>query len=155
MEIERRFLIKSVPEELKRVMARAIRQYYVETEPENYRLREEIDLGDQSVEYWMTIKKGEGLVREEKNLKLSASQFQDLASGLTGKWLSKDRHIFEYQGYLLEVDNFLDHPLKVAEIEFTSVENAVNFTPPDWLGPEITGQPEYSNYSLWRQLNKL
>jgi len=156
MEIERRFLITSIPEDLQPVMNKTMRQYYVITESGDYRLREEINLlGDKCVEYWKTVKRGHGLVREEKNFRLSAAEFKDLTSGLNGNWLTKTRTVFEYQGFHLEVDTFLDFPVKVVEVEFKSVESAKSFTPPDWFGEEITEQPEYNNYSLWCKLNKM
>ncbi|MDP4126673.1 MAG: hypothetical protein Q8912_07005, partial [Bacillota bacterium] len=131
-----------------------IQQYYVETPEGDYRLREETNLlGDQSVQYWKTVKRGQGLVREESNLQLSSPEFKDLTTGLSEKWLRKVRTVYGYLDFRLEVDTFLDFQLRVVEVEFDSVERAVSFQVPAWFGLEITDQQDYNNYSLWKQLN--
>ncbi len=41
------------------------------------------------------------------------------------------------------------------EVEFGSVEEAEDFTPPGWFGQEITGREELSNRSLALKTQKL
>ena len=51
-----------------------------------------------------------------------------------------------------EIDEFLDRPLVLAELELEHAQQPVN--PPLWLVPlierEVTDDPEYSNYALAR-----
>ena len=39
-------------------------------------------------------------------------------------------------------------PLKFAEVEFTSVEEAENFAAPDWFGEDVTFDARYQNSNL-------
>lgn len=62
--------------------------------------------------------------------------------------LQKTRFEVEHQGYVWEVDVYSGQHrgLVVAEVELDDV----NDTPPlpDWVGPEVTGNPRYSNRVL-------
>jgi CYTH domain-containing protein len=39
-------------------------------------------------------------------------------------------------------------PLKFAEVEFDSVEEADSFTAPDWFGEDVTFEAKYKNNNL-------
>lgn len=51
-------------------------------------------------------------------------------------------------GLVWQVDLFLDHNLGLTVAELELPEGAELPDMPDWLGPEITGQTEYSNLAL-------
>jgi CYTH domain-containing protein len=38
--------------------------------------------------------------------------------------------------------------LVVVEVEFASVDEALAFSPPDWFGPDVTGDSRYRNAAL-------
>jgi 8-oxo-dGTP pyrophosphatase MutT (NUDIX family) len=64
--------------------------------------------------------------------------------------VEKSRYILPWQDLNVEVDIYdgaLDS-LRVAEIEFATQEDSETFVKPPFLGPEVTGRPEYSNASL-------
>ena len=46
------------------------------------------------------------------------------------------------------IDHDRHEGLVVAEVEFDDEESALNFTRPDWLGDDVTGDPRYSNQLL-------
>ena len=39
----------------------------------------------------------------------------------------------------------------MAEVEFASEQDALDFQPPEWLGEEVTYDPAYTNASLSRE----
>lgn len=62
--------------------------------------------------------------------------------------IEKTRYEVEYQGHVWEVDVYSgEHSgLVVAEVELDNCDDAP--PPPNWLGPEITGNPLFSNRAL-------
>ena len=68
----------------------------------------------------------------------------------------KDRLLISiYNDLLAEVDVFnnIGFELKTVEVEFKSINEAERFNPPDWFGKELTGTGEYSNQSMWENIN--
>ena len=62
--------------------------------------------------------------------------------------IEKIRYIIPHGVLTIEVDEFLSHKkgLVLAEIEFP-MENTP-FKKPDWLGKEVTGNPNYYNSKM-------
>lgn len=62
--------------------------------------------------------------------------------------IEKNRYRITYRGSLWEVDEFFgdNQGLVLAEIELSSEDQP--FDKPDWIGPEVTGDPRYYNASL-------
>ena len=86
MEIERKFTIKQLPENLNGYPCRLIEQAYLNTNPV-IRIRREDD------RYYMTYK-GEGLMaREEYNLPLNADAYAHLLPKADGNVISKKRYL--------------------------------------------------------------
>ncbi|MFK4132248.1 CYTH domain-containing protein [Pseudomonas luteola] len=63
----------------------------------------------------------------------------------------KTRHYVDVNGSLYEVDSFKGENLGlvIAEIELTSEDQP--FARPDWLGQEVTGNPQYYNSALTKK----
>ena len=143
MEIERKFLVKTLPENLAQYPCRHIRQAYVCTDPV-------IRVRQRDEDYILTIK-GEGfLQREEFELPLQKAQFKRLLAKSEGQSIAKDRYCLPYGKYTIELDIFAPpfDPLILAEVEFGSVEEANAFTPPDWFGEDVTHENEYTNAAI-------
>lgn len=51
---------------------------------------------------------------------------------------------------MIELDVFAGDlaPLLLAEVEFSSEEEANSFTPPDWFGEDVTFSSKYHNSTL-------
>jgi adenylate cyclase len=66
---------------------------------------------------------------------------------LPGK-IVKTRYIIPFGGHQFEVDEFHDknEGLVIAEIELTTEDE--HFDIPDWLGSEVTGNPDYYNSNM-------
>jgi len=160
MEIERKFLIKELPEQLDIYPCHHIEQAYLNISPV-VRVRKEDDT------YYLTYK-GSGLMaREEYNLPLNQEAYCHLREKADGKIISKKRYLIplknpqfmERAGFpappedytlTIELDVFDTpfHPLVMAEVEFGSKEAAECFIPPAWFGEEVTYCKEYHNSYL-------
>ena len=146
MEIERKFLVTSIPDDLSPYPSRHIKQVYVSTSPV-------IRAREKGEDYILTVK-GEGfLQREEFELPLTKEQFKTLSARAEGRAIGKTRYLIPYGKYTIELDIFEPpfDPLVLAEVEFSTAEEANNFTPPDWFGEEVTYDPSYTNAAMSRR----
>lgn len=144
MEIERKYLISSVPGNLCIHSRHKIEQGYLCTEPV-VRIRRDND------DYILTYKSKGLMVREEYNLPLTRDAYEHLKKKADGRIISKTRYVIPYSGGLfIELDVFDGSlaPLVLAEVEFPSEEAANSFVPPDWFGEDVTFSTEYHNSSL-------
>ena len=137
MEIERKYLIHKLPENLSTYPCKKIQQAYLCTNPV-VRIRRQDD------QYILTYK-GKGLmVREEYNLPLNQESYEHLLKKADGLILTKTRYLLPLpQGLTIELDVF-DAPyenLWLAEVEFSSV-------PPEWFGEDVTFSGKYHNSAM-------
>lgn len=141
IEIERKFLVKKIPDNLDTYERIDMIQGYLNTDPV-VRVRKESD------DYVLTYK-GSGLLsHSEYNLPLNKEAFEHLLKKCDGIIISKSRYKIPLENNLTaELDIFkgdLDS-LKLVEVEFDSVEEADNFTPPEWFGEDVTTDGRYHN----------
>lgn len=147
MEIERKYKVINMPENLDSYDYHIIEQAYLTTAP-TIRVRREDDA------YYMTYKGCGGsntaLSHEEYNLTLTKEAYETLRDKSDGKIITKKRVLIPYDGHTIELDLFEEPfwPLVIAEVEFESESSANAFTPPDWFGEEVTGRREYTNAYL-------
>ncbi len=142
MEIERKFLIKKLPEDLDSYPCFFIEQAYLCTDPV-VRIRRENDT------YYMTYK-GRGLMaREEYNLSLNETAYVHLKAKADGRTITKKRYRIPFGEYTIELDLFsCPEGLILAEVEFPTEEAALSFTPPDWFGEDVTQDSRYHNSNM-------
>jgi CYTH domain-containing protein len=145
-EIERKFLLKRLPEELKRSRRHVIAQGYLATEPAGRQVR----LRKKGKTASLTFKMGRGAAREEREIKLSAKQFAALWPATAGRRLRKLRYEIPWRNLLIEIDIYRGRHsgLVVAEVEFPDRAMCRKFNPPSWFGREVTGEKRYSNVRL-------
>ena len=141
IEIERKFLVKKIPDNLDTYERIDMTQGYLNTTPV-VRVRKEND------DYVLTYK-GSGLLsHSEYNLPLNKEAFEHLLKKCDGIIISKSRYKIPITNNLTaELDIFkgdLDS-LKLVEVEFDSVEEANNFIPPEWFGEDVTTDGRYHN----------
>jgi adenylate cyclase len=143
-EIERKFLVDGLPEEVRARPAVLIRQGYLSVEPAEVRIR---SCNDTSHE--LTVKSVGGLSRAEVNLPLTPEQFEELWP-LVQRSIEKERTRYEVDGGTAEIDVYRGPlaGLVVAELEFSSEVEAAAFVPPLWFGTEVTTDPRYRNAAL-------
>ena len=145
-EIERKFLVRKLPGDLTSYPNNEISQGYLVSLDDGTQVR----LRKSGERFLLTFKRGTGNVREEREVELTAKQFDALWPATAGKRLVKTRYEIPLGDRVLEIDVYHDRHegLVVAEVEFDDEESAKNFQPPDWLGDDVTGDPRYSNQLL-------
>lgn len=86
--------------------------------------------------------------RFEWEHEIPAEEARALISQALPGIIEKTRYIVEYEDHVWEVDEFhgANEGLTVAEIELDD-ENEP-FAKPEWLGKEVTGDPDYLNCNL-------
>ena len=141
MEIERKWLINTIPSDLENYPHIIIEQGYLNTTPV-VRVRRQGD------KYILTYKGGGMMAREEYNLPLDSESYQHLIAKADGHIISKVRYFISLEdGLTIELDRF-SSPIKglyLAEIEFKSIEQAEAYIPPAWFGEDVTYDPRYHN----------
>ena len=148
MEIERKYLITHIPFDIAGYPFHQIEQAYLSTAPV-VRVRQEDDT------YYLTYKSKGLLAREEYNLPLNEAAYHHLISKADGIILTKKRYKRQLEGSALQVE--LDvfsgtyEGLMLAEVEFSSVEEAEAFIPPSWFGRDVTFSGEYQNSRLSKE----
>ena len=145
-EIELKFLVKRLPDNLKRQPHFIIEQGYLATEPGGRQVR----LRKRGKATSLTFKVGRGSHREEREIKLSPKQFAALWPGTAGRRLRKVRYEISCEDLLIEVDIYRGRHkgLVVAEVEFPDMASCSEFEPPEWFGREVTREKRYSNVRL-------
>lgn len=144
MEIERKYLVPTLPADLESYPFVLIEQGYLCTEPV-VRIRRQDD------SYMLTYKSAGMMVREEYNLPLTANAYQHLKEKADGNLIAKKRYLIPIENKLkIELDVFLPPfaPLVLAEVEFATEEQANTFKPPSWFGKDVTFSGRYHNSYL-------
>jgi CYTH domain-containing protein len=110
----------------------------------------EVRLRRKGERFFDTVKTGKGLRRSEMEIELSKGQFKSLWPATRGRRLEKIRYTIKWRGKSIEFDVYKKKlaPLMVAEVEFTTLKQAKDFTPPPWFGREVTGEEEHKNVNL-------
>lgn len=144
LEIERKYLVKDYSYREKSTEKHHLVQAYLSLNPDaTVRIR----ISDEKA--WVTIKsRNRGAVRNEWEYPIPVGDARQMLELCQGGVLSKWRYIVPVEGQKWEIDEFEGHlaPLVVAEIELDG-ENEV-FEKPEFIGREVTGNPEYYNSSL-------
>ena len=144
MEIERKFTINKLPDNLDQYPCLTLEQGYLNTNPV-VRVRREND------DFYLTYKGKGFLAREEYNLPLNEEAYYHLREKADGLIISKKRYRIPYNEKLtIELDVFEAPlaPLVLAEVEFESIEEANVFTPPAWFEKDVTEDRSFSNSEL-------
>ena len=163
MEIEKKYTLKNLPNDLESYPCKMIEQAYLNTSPV-IRVRKSDD------SYYLTYK-GRGLMtREEYNLPLDKESYRHLLEKADGNIISKKRYIIPIENpqfddsyypitapkLYIELDVFAPPfaPLVIAEVEFASEAMANAFIPPEWFDKDVTGNIEYHNSTMSRKIFK-
>ena len=145
MEIERKFLVK---EQLwqgieKPSPSRIVQAYLVNSAEKTVRIRIKGTKG------FLTIKgPTQGISRAEFEYEIPLKDADDLISTFAEKVIEKFRYEISFKNHLWEVDVFTGklEGLYLAEIELNSEDE--HFELPDWVGEEVSTDPNYYNSNL-------
>ena len=144
MEIERKFLVKELPEHLESYAQKRISQGYICTNPV-------VRIRRSNEEYFLTYKGRGKMVREEHEFPLTAEAFEHMLPKIDGILIDKMRYLIPLEdGHIAELDIFQGvlAPLRLVEVEFASIEDAEKFVAPAWFGDDVTNSKEYHNSNL-------
>ena len=102
---------------------------------------------------WLNIKSATiGNQRLEFEYKIPLSDAKEMIAKLCkGPLVTKIRHFVKHDGHTWEIDEFSgeNEGLTVAEIELSKPDE--DFSIPDWIGKEVTGDLKYYNNNLAHQ----
>jgi CYTH domain-containing protein len=149
-EIERKYLLRALPEGVDAHAAVEIDQGYIPGEKVRERVRR-VAAGA-LVRYVRTIKVGGGMNRFEFEEEATEEFFATVWPLTQGHRLRKRRYRVPGATGVWEVDEFLDRELILAEIELEAEDQPVEI-PPEIaavMDREVTDEPAFSNYKLSR-----
>lgn len=153
MEIERKFLIDRFPD-LPLIYKAKQYQGYISINPV-VRIRQEVS---EYNEKFVLCFKGQGtLAREEIEIDINKETFNKLKDLLNKPLIEKDYRVYSLDNHRLEcslVDKGMDSQFMYAEIEFSTIDEAVSYTVPEFLSNEVTEVPGYTMSEYWEIKNK-
>ncbi len=156
-EIERKFLVSELPDDLESHPSEPIEQGYIVVEGSaEVRIRRRgrpagAGEGRSDARDRLTIKSGSGGVRVEEEFEIDDRRSASLWPLSEGRRVSKTRYRLPGEdGLTIELDIYAGDlsGLLTAEVEFSSEAASREFDPPDWFGRELTGDHRYANRSL-------
>jgi len=148
LEIERKFLVKRLPENLEELPQEEILQGYLAIAEDGTEVR----IRKKGESCFLATKSGGSKVRIEEEVDISEERFDSLWPMTEGKRVKKVRYHIIHEGVTIEIDLYQEklQGLVTAEAEFSSEEASYTFHPPDWLGREVTEDKRYKNQNLAR-----
>lgn len=144
MEIERKFLVSAVPDNLDSYNSKEIEQAYISTNP-TIRIRKS------NSDYILTVKGSGHMSREEFELLINEDQYLSLMKKAETPILEKTRYEIPIDGgYSAELDIYHGQleGLMTVEVEFNTVDEALIFKPPSWFSIDVTNDKRYKNTAL-------
>lgn len=152
MEIEKKFKIKKLPENLESYECIHIEQGYLCRGPivrirkanENYILTYKSKTDLDETQFGTKIS-------NEVELPLSEQAYMNLREKIDGSLIIKDRYKIPLkEGRVVELDIFHGYleGLRFAEVEFDSITQAEQFQTPDWFAEDVSLDNRFSNNYL-------
>ncbi|MBR9676071.1 hypothetical protein GOV05_03625 [Candidatus Woesearchaeota archaeon] len=140
IELEKTFLAKKIPDDLKDCKFKEIIDVYIPKFSEHPKLR----LRKNGDKYELTKKEpvdeGDASTQKEQTIILTETEFNSLNEQLEGKRVHKIRYYYDYEGRFAEFDVFQDalKGLVVVDFEFETTEEKEKFEMPDFCLVDIT-----------------
>ncbi len=144
MEIEKKWRVSDLPGTLSGYECIDMEQAYLNEHP-TVRIRRENDA------YFLTYKgiSDSDISHTEYNLPLTKEAFDHMLPKCDGRIIRKKRYRIPLDDGTLcaELDIFDEPfaPLMIVEVEFSSVEEAEAFTPPEWFGEDVSYDRRFKN----------
>jgi adenylate cyclase len=145
-EIERKFLVTDMPANLETLDQEVLEQGYLAIDPEVHEVR----LRKAAGTYFLTVKSGGRLTRDEYEITLEPWQFDTLWPATKGRRLRKTRYYVKRGNPQITIDVYEGRfqGLALAEVEFDSQESAETYDPPEWMAKEVTRHSFLKNRNL-------
>lgn len=153
MEIEKKFLVKSLPSNLGQYKKKDIEQGYLCLDPV-------VRIRKSNSQYILTYKSmlsgtGDGISGVKANNEIEAPLTKEGYEHLLGKTdgyiIKKTRYLIPLSdGHTGELDIFSGNlkGLYFIEVEFADEEDAAGFIPPEWFGENVSDDERYANSFL-------
>lgn len=148
MEIERKYLVAQLPENLEQYPHNELEQGYLCTSP-TVRIRKAGDV------FWLTVKEHQrtestAIHNREEEFMLSEDAYNRLKTKCEGRLVSKTRYRIPVAGLTAELDIFhgVHEGLRLVEVEFPDTVAAEDFVPPLWFGADVSQDPHFRNSYL-------
>jgi CHAD domain-containing protein/CYTH domain-containing protein len=152
VEIERKYLLRALPDQARGAPVKEIDQGYLPGERLVERVRRVRT--DGAERFYRTMKLGGGVQRIEVEEPTTPELFEALWALTAGRRVRKRRHLVQDGALTWEIDDFADRELVLAEVELPDAGAAEQVAIPDWLAPfvvrDVTDEPEYVNARLAR-----
>jgi adenylate cyclase len=147
VEIERKFVLDSLPADIAGADGEQIDQGYLSSPPD---ADVEVRVRRRGDGYWLTFKTRGDLVREEIEIPIGRDVFERLWPLSAGRRITKRRIVRTLDDATVEIDVYGGElaGLVTAEVEFSSSDEALAFEPPPWLGRDVTDDLRYRNQLL-------
>ncbi len=140
IELEKTYLAKNIPDNLRSNKSKEIIDIYIPKSSEHPKIR----LRKYGNKYELTkkepVKDGDSSVQEEQTIILTEIEFTALDQQIEGKRVSKIRYYYDYNGTTAEFDVFQNEleGLVVVDFEFKSEDEKNDFIMPDFCLVEVT-----------------
>ena len=176
MEIEKKYLVSRLPDDLNSYEHEEIEQAYLCDRP-TLRIRRKGDRyiftykgrvmpvdadpgltdsgpGDHGHESGSDQPDDRLCIADEVERPLTREAYEHLREKADGIIITKTRYRIPYNGYTIELDLFHgEHEgFVLAEVEFPTAGEALSFNPPDWFGEDVSGDVRYTNNYMSKKL---
>lgn len=152
LEIERKFLLNEIPENIENCEKQEILQWYFEEHKTTKRVRKTTSYknGRKYITYTLTRKQGKGLIREEEEKKISEKSFEEYRTFAQQYQIQKTRYLYPHNNTIIEINQFHNNLdwLWMAEVEFWSEKESKTFDAPSRCYKEVTEKKEATNRYL-------
>jgi len=148
LEIEKTFLVKTIPTSLTSYKSFKIKQGYLSSSSAALRIRQKGDKYEFTKKIQLDI--NDKSTYEETNIFLTEEEFNKLWP-FVEKSLEKTRYLIPLENNLtaeLDIYSGALTGFAVVEVEFPDRESMDAFVAPDWFGPDITQKDFSSNFFL-------
>ena len=161
MEIERKYLVESLPENLEGFPHVEIEQGYLCTSP-TLRIRRMGNAFILTVKEKIHSKFTTSIVNREEEFNLSEEAYLSLKAKCEGRMVLKTRYRIpllntmpDAPALTAELDIFhgVHQGLMLVEVEFPSEEMANSFVAPQWCGPDVSNDKRYR--TSWLAFNNI
>lgn len=151
-EIEKKFLIKTLPQNLETYPKIQIEQGYLNTiATPTLRIRKYNEQYLLCYKFRQKTERQVASVAKEVELPLTQEAYHHLKTKIDGRMIEKRRYLVPLKDELTAEIDLFDGFLKgleVVEVEFPTEEIASKFTPPDWFGKDVTFDLRLKNAHL-------
>lgn len=152
MEIEKKFLLRQMPDHLESYRKKEVEQGYLCVSPvvrirksnDNYILTYKGKWGTEDIHL-------DASVNQEMEMPLTREAYLHMRKKIDGHLISKTRYLIPLpDGHTGELDVFHGRleGLYFIEVEFADAEDAEHFKQPDWFGENVSKDERYTNSYL-------